>query len=70
MLTSDNRKRIKIKEIFSHPWVIEMENTIKEDMRKDSEKTINSNSTNASESYKGLSKNATQPIISSISFHL
>lgn len=42
-----------------------MENEIKEDMRKISEKTVNSNSTNASDSSKGLIKNPTQPLISS-----
>ena len=65
-MTPDNRKRIKIREFFSHPWVIEMENEIKEEIRKNSEKTINSSSTNASYSIKGLSKNPTQPLISSI----
>lgn len=63
MLTPDNRKRIKIREIFSHPWVLEMENEFKEDLRKNSEKTINSNSTNTSSSNKELSKIHTTPTI-------
>jgi len=64
LLTPDNRKRIKVKEIFSHPWVIEMENEIKEDMRKNSEKTLNSTST-AADSTKALMKHQSQPIIPS-----
>lgn len=44
-----------------------MENEFKEDMRKNSEKTVNSNSTYSSDySNKSLSKNATQPLISSM----
>jgi len=65
LLTPDNRKRIKIREIFSHPWVIEIENELKEEIRKNSVIADNSNSTNASNPSKSLTKNLTQPIIQS-----
>jgi TPP-dependent pyruvate/acetoin dehydrogenase alpha subunit len=65
LLTPDNRKRIKIREIFSHPWVIEIENELKEEIRKNSDIADNSNSTNASHPIKSLTKNLTQPIIQS-----
>lgn len=58
-----------MKEIFSHPWVIEMENELKEEMRKNSDKTINSTST-AADSSKILTKHQSQPIIPSDIYYI
>jgi len=63
LLTPDNKKRIKIKEIFNHLWVIEMESEVKEEMRKNSEATITSHSTNTTDSNKVLTIGQSQPSI-------
>ena len=65
MLTPDNRKRIKIREIFAHPWVLEMENETKDEMRKNIDENNISNTPKANESSKVLTRNQTQPILTS-----
>jgi len=64
LLTPDNRKRINIKEIFNHPWVIQMENEIKDEMRKELEKANDSisKSTIATDSNKSISQQKSPPI--------
>ena len=71
-MSPDNKRRIKIREVFYHPWALQFEKEKKEEIRKksneDKEKEKEKNLLSTSkglENVKILSKQSTQPIISS-----
>ena len=64
----DNKRRIKIKEVFSHPWALELEKEKKEEIRKKSneekeKEKAQINTSKELENIKALCKQSTQPVI-------